>query len=322
VPAIPQEPLHTITIRRITEGPPTAPGAGRLGRHVRRDSRSAHYPYTAAPGRVPVAVEHARNIPILDQGDVGSCEGNAGVGVLGTDPFFGSLKPGPRGQLGEPLAVQFYSAAEDLDGDGPYPPNDNGTTNTSICQAIKNAGLFAGYTHVATVADMIDALQDRPVIAGVPWYSTFDAPDPETGLVSIGRGAYVRGGHAFVVRAVDPAGQRFKADNSWGEGWGLAGSFWIPFGVMNRLLTEDGEITAPVPVTAPAPVPVPNPPQPPPAPAVYPADLDYVRRMDPFAAAHHTGHTAEAVHWYRQWKAARGIETPAGEGGQLEPGAG
>lgn len=308
-----QNARYVITGRRITETPPTAPGAGRLGRHYRHDSRSVAYAYTAVPGRVPAAVEHARHIEILDQGDVGSCEGNGEVGLLSTDPFWGSLKPGVQAQLGEPLAQQLYSAAEDIDGDGPWPPNDNGTTNTSVCQAALNAGLIAGYRHITTLAEMIDALQDRPLLAGVNWWSSFDQPDDD-GVITITRGASVRGGHAFVVRAVDPAAERFKADNSWGKGWGLAGSFWIPFGIMGRLLAEEGEVTAPVPASSPAPVPVPNPPQPPPTPAVFPADLDFVRRMDGWAESPHSN--GQAVHHYRQWKLARGITsgdvTPAG----------
>jgi hypothetical protein len=308
---VPQQPRYVITGRTITE----TPGAGRLGRHFRHDSRSAAYPYQAVPGRVPIAVEHPRHIGVLDQGDVGSCEGNAVVGVLATDPFWESLKPGVQGQLGEPLAQQLYSAGEDIDGDGPW------TTNTSISQAAKNAGLIAGYVHVATVADMIDALQARPLFAGVNWYASFDTPDPDTGVVTIAHGASIRGGHAFVVRGVDPAAGRFKADNSWGPDWGIGGSFWIPFGIMGRLLAEEGEVTAPVPVTAPAPVPVPNPPAPPPVPAVYPADIEFVRRMDPWSDLPHSAQ--HAVHAYRQWKTARGITSARATlppGGQLEPG--
>src|SRR6266567_4581114 len=61
----------------------------RLGRHYRYDSRSAAYPFAAPFVRYQVTPQLWRRfIPILNQGNYGSCTGNAGTGALGTDPVF------------------------------------------------------------------------------------------------------------------------------------------------------------------------------------------------------------------------------------------
>ena len=227
----------------------------RLGRHFHYDSRSAAYAYRRDPARELAAVLHKRDVPILDQGNVGSCTGNAMTGCLGTDPVFGDLPPA-HPTLDEAEALKLYSAAETIDGDGPYPPNDNGSSGTSVMQAAKNTGLISGYTHATSVVDMSAALQDQPVIIGISWYSSFDTP-ASNGVIAISKGAYVRGGHEVEVRGDDPAAQQFFADNSWSASWGLNGSFVIPYAVMERLLAEQGDCTVPVPLSQPAPQPVP-----------------------------------------------------------------
>jgi hypothetical protein len=226
----------------------------RLGRHFRYDSRSAAYPYQrTAPGLVSVL--HKRNISILDQGQVGSCTGNGQVGVMGCDPLFAAMPAGVT--LNETEALKIYSAAETIDGDGPYPPNDNGSSGPSAAQAAKNAGLIGGYTHILSLADLLDALQTRAVSIGINWYSSFDSP-PSSGLLSISSGAYVRGGHEPMLRGVDVVAQTLFGDNSWGTSWGAGGSFTIGYATMERLLSEQGDGTVSLPLSAP-PVPVPVP---------------------------------------------------------------
>src|SRR5262249_23759592 len=107
-----------------------------------------------------------------------------------------------------------------------------------------------------TLYAMEQALQAGPVLVGVNWYSSFDDPDA-SGYVTITSGASVRGGHEFLVRGIDPGAQRFHADNSWGADWGDRGMFQFSYATMERLLSEQGDCTVPVPAALPAPVPVP-----------------------------------------------------------------
>src|SRR5262245_50700699 len=77
---------RTIIRERI---PSTDP---RLRRHVHHDSESRRYAFDTA-GLTLVSTKHQRRIPVLDQGQLGSCTGNAGVGCLGTDPYYGTAVP-------------------------------------------------------------------------------------------------------------------------------------------------------------------------------------------------------------------------------------
>ena len=245
----------TVTHARIPEH--VVPGK-RLGRHYRYDSRSAGYPYTWDTSREATAQLWARHISILNQGQVGSCTGNAEEGALGTSPLFEALSPTVRDLLGEMGALKLYSAAEDIDGDGPYPPNDNGSSGDSVNQAAKNMGLISGYLHATTVAAMEAALQNGPVLIGINWYDSFDSPASD-GTIAISPDAQVRGGHEVLVRGVDPASLMLHADNSWGTAWGVNGSMQLSYTTMERLLSEQGDCTVPLPLSVPVPPPVPVP---------------------------------------------------------------
>jgi hypothetical protein len=302
MPAPTPAPAWTVYHRRIPEE--VVPGK-RLGRHERRDSRSAGYPYRSArPEASLTDTLLTRHIPILDQGNLGSCEGNSEVGEQGTDPFYSLV---PKGTvLDEALAVKLYSAAEKIDGGQGYPPEDEGTSNLSMAKAAQQAGLISGYQDAATVQDIAAALQVQPVRIGINWYSSFDSP-ASSGLISISRNAYVRGGHALVLRGVQVAARLFKGDNSWAESWGDKGSFEISWDTLARLLAEGGEATVSVPVSQPAPTPVPVPTPPPPAPGDLPADVQaYLAdpKLAAWASARHVTSNAYAAKAYATLKAA------------------
>jgi hypothetical protein len=257
--------MSTVTIyrRRIPEmkidGMP-------LGRNVHYDSRSALYPFRSSFPRSEISARAwARSIPPLDQGNLGSCTGNAIVGCAATSPVFEGLAA-DHPALDESLAVQVYSLATSLDPyPGAYPPDDTGSDGIDACKAGVQLGLMSGYTHCTDLATMELALQTGPVAIGINWYSSFDMPDAN-GLVKIAGNAYVRGGHEVEVLGIDPAAQMLYAVNSWGSGWGKHGTFCFSYATMERLLAEEGDCTVPVPVNAPAPVPVPTPPDPDPTP--------------------------------------------------------
>lgn len=231
----------------------------RLGRHVFHDERSKAY-QVKPRAALAQSTSWARRTPILDQGDLGSCCGNAACGALGTDPLWGTLQADLQVglKLDEDEAVRLYSAATALDSyAGTYPPDDTGSDGLSAAKAAKNAGLISGYVHAMSLDAVVTALQTGPVITGVNWYDSFDSPDA-SGRVSITGGATVRGGHEFELVGVDVDDKTFRAVNSWGDGWGDAGYFTFEYGDYERLLSEDGDATQFVPITSPAPTPTPG----------------------------------------------------------------
>jgi hypothetical protein len=240
-----------MTYREISESPVEG---RRLGRHVNHDPRSRAFAHFAR-ARTLRSVRHTRHAPVLDQGDLGSCTGNAMVGAAACDPLFPALPQ--RTALDEQLAVRLYSAATSLDDfAGTYPPTDTGSDGLSVAKAATAAGLVSGYRHAFTLADALDALMDGPVLTGIDWYEGFDHPDAD-GTVAISGG--IRGGHEVVVDEYDATTGRIGLTNSWGQAWGHEGRFFMTTATWGRLLQHDGDVTVLVPATAPPPEPDPDP---------------------------------------------------------------
>jgi hypothetical protein len=253
-PAVTDEPQRTIPEQVI-------PGK-RLGRHVNHDPRSLSY--LMPPGATPATAMWTRRVPVFDQGDLGSCTGNAAAGVLGTDPFYAKLPSGLVDDENE--AVTLYGAATSLDSyPGSYPPDDTGSDGLSVAKACQKAGLISGYQHITSVAAAQTAIQSGPFIVGVNWYASMDTPDAN-GLVTVS--GSIRGGHEFECHGYDAAADLWWFTNSWGPSWGKDGTFCMSSASFTRLLSEQGDATVFLPVT---PSPAPQPPAPvPPGPAPIP----------------------------------------------------
>jgi hypothetical protein len=286
---------HVITVNRIEWHAASRARPLPLGRNQVHDSRNLAYPHRRS-GAALRSVLHDRHIPILDQGDVGSCTGDGEVGVLGCDPNFAAV---PKGIiLNQDLAYQVYSGAEQIDGNGPYPPNDYGSSGPSAAKAAMKMGLISGYTHCLSLADVLDALQSQAVSIGINWYDSFDSP-PSSGLLTISPGAQVRGGHEPMLRGIDVDKQEVFGDNSWGSSWGVQGSFSMGWPTLDRLLHEDGDGTVSVPLSQPAPVPVPVPPA--------GADAQLWAATGAWSGQRHVGGNRAAATAVRSWARAKGL---------------
>ncbi len=226
-----------------------SPGpGGRLGRHVEHDPRSKSYAITgpAAPlVREPIMWD--RFSAILDQGELGSCTGNAMAGWLGCFPHVDSVEAAVP--FDEELAVELYRDATRLDPfPGSWPPNDTGSSGLAVAKAAKRRGLIAGYGWAFTTDALVLALQIAPVIVGVPWFAGFDRPD-DKGLVKAT--GPIRGGHEFLIRGwtPDPNGEGSQgllhADNSWGTRWGVRGSFCFTTATWDKLRRNRADVTVP-----------------------------------------------------------------------------
>jgi len=215
-----------------------------LGRHIEHDEASRAYATEADTAAPLVAVTHKRHGNIFNQGEIGSCTGNAAAGCANTDPTHGHVK-----LLHEPDALHIYELATQLDGiQGVYPPDDTGSSGLAACKALKQLGLISKYEHAFGEVQALAALQARPIMTGVAWYEGFDNPDAN-GIVQIA--GQVRGGHEFEINqylpnASDPLEALLGADNSWSAQWGVHGRFFFTVRTFAALLEQQGDVTIPI----------------------------------------------------------------------------
>lgn len=231
----------------------------RLGRHVEHDPVSLRYPFKTVTHQLPTSMLHSRRTPVLNQGDLGSCTGNAMCGLLGTDPYYSTLTTDQQVNLTEPFAVDvLYHLATTLDEfPGTYTPDDTGSSGLAVAKAAQGEGLIAGYLHPLNLADGLAALAIVPTIVGTNWYDSFDEPDAN-GQVSISPNAGVRGAHEYELLGFDTIAKMVWAVNSWGEDYGEKGYFGFSFDTFDRLIHEQGDQTVMTPRSGPPPTPVPS----------------------------------------------------------------
>lgn len=241
------------------------PARPALGRHVEHDPRSLAYAHGVLPKTAIKSVDWTRRAPIFNQGQLGSCTGNAAAGLLCTDSATrtGLTTVALTGDptlwpVDEELAVEVYKLATTLDNiTGSYPPDDTGSSGIGAAKALKKLGLATGYTHAFSLDALKSALQTGPVMVGTVWLDSMFEPTA-AGNITVARDGGVAGGHEYVISAYDAGARQFRIDNSWGDGWGVRGSAWITEADMQWLLSQQGDVTVPVWTVAPTPPPAPT----------------------------------------------------------------
>jgi hypothetical protein len=210
-----------------------------LGRLVEHDGRSLAYDIARTVPQEIKPVEWQRHSPILDQGDLGSCTGNAMAGWLACEPHCTSDAEGA--DLDEQAAVDLYSAATRVDiWPGQWPPDDTGSSGNAVAKAAREMGYITRWSWAFSGLSMLRALQLGPVIVGVPWYESMFDPDVAGTVEPHGD---IVGGHEFLVRGWN--GRYLLADNSWTASWGRDGSFRFNTLTWETLRKNRADVTVP-----------------------------------------------------------------------------
>lgn len=243
----------------------------RLGRHVFHDPRSLAYAHGVLPKSAITSVRWTRRIPILDQGQLGSCTGNAATGVLGTDSAgrtaagtvvvakadkYRIFTAGASYALDEAFAVKVYELATRLDPyPGQYPPTDTGSDGVSVSKALQALGLIQGYTHAFSIDALNSALMSGPVLLGIEWLGSMFTTDTD-GTIIVDPTSGVAGGHELEVVGYSTDTGKYEIPNSWGaDGFGVDGTGFMTTKDMIYLLGQQGDVTVPAFAAAPVPVP-------------------------------------------------------------------
>lgn len=246
--------LNVITYSKFEHEDP------RLGRHILHHSKSRLYRAPAKDPRKLQSIKHHSNIPLLDQGNEGSCTGHAIMKALGSDPFWSATRKvlaSVNAQEVHMYARGIYCDATKLDPwEGVFEPDDTGSDGLSVAKVAQARGLISGYTHALSLEAALTALAERVVIVGTKWL------DGMYDVASDGRltmNGVTVGGHEYALVELDVPNRRVWMCNSWGEGWGLGGHAWMTWDDLKMLLDDQGDCTIPIPITEPPPQPQPEP---------------------------------------------------------------
>lgn len=222
---------------------------------------------------IPVALPPKISIqsqmsPVENQGQLGTCVAHATAAALEFLELMelraksGGVEVFPDNKF-DPISRLFlYYNSCAIDGD---PGQDNGTTNTSMMQAIRKWGIAReslwpylplmvskppvvsaykeGAGHLVltdyqldnTIIDQLKKclVSGYPFIFGISVYSSFMSEAvAESGLVPMPQmSEELLGGHDLCCVGYDDlvAGGSFLIRNSWGTDWGLQGYCWIPY---------------------------------------------------------------------------------------------
>jgi C1A family cysteine protease len=201
--------------------------------------------------------------PVFDQGQLGSCTGNALAGAMGflhrkllnDETAFSRLfiyynERVIEGTVRQDAGAMIRDGVKSLANSGvcsetdwPYNIAKFKTKPSKKCFTDAAANKIAVYTRLSTLDDMLQCLAAGfPFVFGFTVYDAFESDAvARTGVLNLpAKGEQVLGGHAVMAVGYDMAAQRLIVRNSWGSGWGQAGYFTMPFAyVTNRNLSDD-----------------------------------------------------------------------------------
>jgi C1A family cysteine protease len=220
------------------------------------DSRDYRYKNTAAKigDRVDL---RSLCTPIEDQGNLGSCTGQAIAGAIEylnnrsgrpTDisrlfiyyyerAMIGTVNVDSGAYIRDGIKVVFKNGSP-LERFWPYNilKFRSRPSNSAITDAVKRRVTL--YERISNFYGCINALASGyPVIMGFLVYSSFMSREvARTGIMPYPnvRGESLLGGHAVLLTGYDNDRGHFIARNSWGRNWGDGGYFYMPYGVVTN----------------------------------------------------------------------------------------
>jgi hypothetical protein len=189
-------------------------------REVQHDPRSLAYAVGVLPKSAVKSVRWTRRAAVFDQGNIGSCTGNAAAGLIGTDSAArqgltsvtvtadqaattqGVFTPGTYA-VDEDLALACYTLNTLVDSyPGSYPSEDTGSDGLAGAKTLKAIGASDTYKHAFSLSALDAALQSGAVMLGTEWMNSMFDPSGD-GRIKVTKSSGVAGGHEYVVDEIE-----------------------------------------------------------------------------------------------------------------------
>lgn len=216
-----------------------------------------------APKILPPVVDLRNEYGLIyDQGSLGSCTANAiamafdferakqGSGpLLPSRLFIYYNERVMEGTVGYDSGAMIRDGIKSLakqgvcaEKDWPYNPTRYTKKPSVKCFTEAKSYILKQYLSLTGVHDLKQCLADGfGFVFGFTVYESFESDEvARTGIVTIPqRREKILGGHAVYCVGYDDAKESFIVRNSWGEGWGDAGHFYLPYQYFERGLADD-----------------------------------------------------------------------------------
>jgi C1A family cysteine protease len=192
--------------------------------------------------------------PVYDQGQLGSCTGNAIAGAIQFNQMKENLKPvfapsrlfiyynerAMEGTVATDSGAQIRDGIKSVATIGAPPETMWPYDITKFANKPPASDYTAAGKHkvvlyqrlVQTASQMKGCLASGyPFVFGFTVYESFEGPDvAQSGVVPMpSPKEQVVGGHAVMAVGYDDSQTRLIVRNSWGDGWGMKGYFTIPY---------------------------------------------------------------------------------------------
>lgn len=253
------------------------------------DHRDKIFSHPILPADLPASVDLSQlyNVPVVDQGELGSCTGNGIASALGY------LQLIEKENLIYPSRLFIYynervlegtvdvdAGAEIRDGiksvvnlgycsetDWVYDINQFAVKPSSVAYTDATNELVKLYQKVTvdSISIMSALASGYPVVVGFTVYdSFFNSVNGDIPMPALTEG--VQGGHCVIVVGYNQDTRKFKFQNSWGTGWGNKGFGTLPYEYLGStiyggdywIITGDTSVGPPSP-PGPTPNPTPGP---------------------------------------------------------------
>lgn len=239
----------------------------RYGWRPDKPDRRDRYRLTRASVALPPYVDlTAQMPPVYDQGDLGSCTGNAIAAAIEYARLKQERIEAAKQLVQTRMLIRFipsrlfiYYNERDIEGtvssdagaeirdgiksvaslgacsetDWPYDVSRFAVKPPGPCYTDARTDLVSRYARVAQSLDGLrQCLADGcPVVFGFTVYESFESSAvAQSGVMPMpAANENVLGGHAVLMVGYDDAHQVFIVRNSWGPGWGRAGYFLMPY---------------------------------------------------------------------------------------------